>query len=156
MIVQINDFTLFFNDDLEYDIDEDLLRFKSYKVNYSQFYSFLEYSINNKFELPDDEDDSLSIFCQNLSFMELQTNIRLKRIVGANLANILICNNWIRDSKYVRYKLVNNTVNDKYYYYISIIANTLYKVNKETKQRKKTKSNQDKIIMLDFIYDYYN
>jgi hypothetical protein len=154
MIVQINDFILFFSDDLEYDFDKDLLKFKSYKVNYSQFYSFLTLSINNKFEIPDDDDDSLSIFCQNFEFMELQSNMRLKRIVASNLASMLLYNDWIRGSDFIRYKLANNFISDKYYYFIDIIVNTLTKINKE--HNKINKLNDDKIIMLDFIYDYYN
>ena len=154
MIVQINNFIIHFNSELTYDFKENLLGFKSYNVNYDDFFDFLKKSTEVNFDLPENEDDCLSVFCQNFEYMELQSNQFLRRCTALNLANILIFNNWIRKSKYIKYKLANNFINDVYYYYIDILINTVTKIDK--KLNTININSNSNINMMDFIYDYYN
>ena len=96
-------------------------------------------------------------FQENLEYLNFSINPFSKRNIYSKLGRLLLDNEWLRRSKYIKMKLCEKKYKDLNFIFLKLIIDKLEN-NQKRSYKKILKKNNKKIkkYFNDFLYDYYN
>jgi hypothetical protein len=157
MIILVEDIKLKFNIDLKNKYN---FKYDNMIIDYNKFYDFLQNCLhikNNFADLLSSEESFYDFFQENLEYLNFSINPFSKRNIYSKLGRLLLDNEWLRRSKYIKMKLCEKKYKDLNFIFLKLIIDKLEN-NQKRSYKKILKKNNTNINLSfnDFLYDYYN
>lgn len=158
MIIYVEDVKLNFDINLKNNKNNNF-EYDNVIINYNKFYDFLQncLHVNNNFTNSlEIEDSYYDFFHENLEYLNFSINPFSKRNIYFKLGRLLIDNEWLRSSNYIKMKLCEKKYKDLNFIFLKLIIDSLNNIEKISFKKILKKKYNNKLSYVDFLYDYYN